>query len=214
MEFDLTGNYPILLGGEETGTLTVSRDGLYWVFDAKCAPREELVRLMVFGADGSGYLGVMEPCGSSLVLTRRLSRSALAGYPTSITHAGEREDASAAVGSASPPESDYSGKEGRIIPTDEAKPPSFPVYIPPALSWLPCPCPCSLFSSPLEKSAFGSVRGALSARDNERTFLAVPVDAAAAMPYGATPFLFQAKFSGKLYLICIVENGKIIRSPA
>lgn len=140
MEIDLTGSYPIVLNGEETGTLSVTRDGLYWVFDAKCAPRAELVRLTVFGGDGEGYLGVMEPCGDALVLTKRLSRAALAGFPSAVTHAGNRGEAADAT-VQSPPSAEAEAPGEDTDPQNEDKPPSggaslhrlyagFPVRVP------------------------------------------------------------------------------------
>lgn len=213
MEIDLTGSYPIVLNGEETGTLSVTRDGLYWVFDAKCAPRAELVRLTVFGGDGEGYLGVMEPCGDALVLTKRLSRAALAGFPSAVTHAGNRGEAADAT-VQSPPSTEAEASGGDADPQNEDKPPSGGASLPPAVRWLPCPCPCSLFSGLVEKSALGAVRGARFAQWDGRTLLAVPLQAAAALPYGLVPFLYQAKISRETVLICVIEDGKAVRSLA
>lgn len=210
MGTDLTGNYPLILDGGEAGTLTVSRDGLYWVFDARSAPRAELVRLSVFGEDGEGYLGVMEPCGEKLVLTKRLSRNALAGFPTAITHAGERGTREAGVEASSPLAAADGGNSGDDAPPDEAKPPSRALSVPPGLRWLPCPNPCSLFSSLPEKCAFGGVHGALFASDGERTCLAVP--AGEAPPLEPPAFFCEANFSGKPYRVCVLEDGRLLRS--
>lgn len=214
METDLTGNYPLLLDGEEVGALTVSRDGLYWVFDARCTPRTELVRLSVFGEDGEGYLGVMEPCGEKLVLTKRLSKRAIAGFPSAITHAGARGTQVASSESDSPLESESSANSGDDAPPDEAKPPSIPASLPPGLDWLPCPCPCSLFSSLPEKCAFGEARGARFALCGERTYLAVPSDEAAALRLARPAFFCEADFSGEHFLICALDDGRLIRSFA
>lgn len=211
METDLTGNYPLILDGGETGTLTVSRDGLYWVFDARSAPRAELVRLSVFGEDGEGYLGVMEPCGEKLVLTKRLSRNALAGFPTAITHAGARGAAEAQIEVSVPPVAAAGNESGDDAPPDEAKPPSFDFSVPPGLRWLPCPNPCSLFSSLPEKCAFGGVGGALFASDGARTYLAAPSDAIPQLE--PSIFLCATIFSGKSYLVCVLEDGRLLRSP-
>ena len=214
MEFDLSGTYPIILEGEEAGELCVERDGLYWVFDAKCARRPGLLRLSVFGADGEGYLGVMEPCGDALVLTKRLSRHALSGFPTAITHAGAAGEDGGEIESISPPDAGNAVSERENVPPDEAKPPSAAFSVPPSLSWLPCPCPCSLFSGLCEKAAFGAVSGAYFALEGEWTLLAIPMEAAAALPYGLVPFLYQIKFGSALFFVCVIENGKAIRSPA
>ncbi len=213
MDIELTGSYPIILSGAETGTLAVVRDGLFWIFDAKCTMQKDLVRLSVFGEDGEGYLGVMEPCGDSLVLTKRLSRATLAGFPQTITHAGvHEENASAPAVIDSPHKDEASIESGIDTPLDENKPPSTQSTLPPVvLSWRPCPCPCSFVSAMTEKAALGDVRGAYFAEDGARTYVAVPVEAAAGMPYGAVPFLWQSNFSGKIFLICAIEDNKIIR---
>ena len=40
------------------------------------------------------------------------------------------------------------------------------------------------------------------------------MEAAAALPYGLVPFLYQIKFGSALFFVCVIENGKAIRSPA
>lgn len=88
METELIGTYPIIIGGENTGELSISREGLFWVFDARCAMQEELVRLSIYGDGREGYLGVMSPDGEWLCLQKRLSRAAVADFPTTIEYAG------------------------------------------------------------------------------------------------------------------------------
>lgn len=211
MEIELAGSYPILLNRAEAGTLTVAQDGLFWVFDAKCAMQTELVRLSVFGEGGEGYLGIMEPCGDSLVLTKRLSRASLAGFPLTITHAGVHGEAAASVIEA-PQKTEIVAVNADDAPLDENKPPSQQRISPPnSFVWRPCPCPCALVSGLAEKAALGSVRGSFFAQDGERTYIAVPVEAASAMPYESIPFLYQTNFDEKNFLICVVADGKIIR---
>lgn len=211
MEIELTGSYPILLNRAEAGTLTVSQDGLFWVFDAKCAMQTDLIRLSVFGEGGEGYLGIMEPCGDSLVLTKRLSRAALAGFPLTITHAGIHEE-TASSGREAPQEAGTASVNADDAPLDENKPPSQQHISPPnSLVWRPCPCPCSLVSGLVEKAALGAVRGSFFAEDGEQTYIALPVESAAAIPYGSIPFLYQTNFNGKNFFICAVADGQIIR---
>lgn len=84
--------YPIRIGGKQTGTLEVSREGMYTVFRAKCGCAGELIRLSVFGEGKSGYLGVMVPDGNGNAgLTRRLSPSAMEAFPVQIEYAGLTE---------------------------------------------------------------------------------------------------------------------------
>lgn len=87
MEHELTGCYPIILDGNETGRLTVSREGLFWHFEAECTLREELLRLSVYGEGSEGYLGVMEPRDGMLRLSKKLSRSGVDCFPTAISYA-------------------------------------------------------------------------------------------------------------------------------
>ena len=56
--------------------------------------------------------------------------------------------------------------------------------------------------------------GAYFALEGEWTLLAIPMEAAAALPYGLVPFLYQIKFGSALFFVCVIENGKAIRSPA
>ena len=87
----MLGEYPIIVDGQETGTLRVSKDGIMTVFDARCRDPGFLLRLYVFG-EKEAYLGVMAPDGSGdLHLHKRLSRAALAGFPVTIRYAGVSE---------------------------------------------------------------------------------------------------------------------------
>ncbi len=90
MDIEITGNYPIILDGETAGELTVTREGLFWSFDAKCELRSEIVRLSVYGDGKEGYLGIMEPFGEMLKLNRKFSRAALKDFPSRISHAGQK----------------------------------------------------------------------------------------------------------------------------
>lgn len=85
----MSDTYPIILSGEEKGTLTVSPRGLTTEFIGRCPDPGRLVRLSVYGNETEGYLGVMEPVGGALYLCRRLSRAAMAGFPQKIEYAGE-----------------------------------------------------------------------------------------------------------------------------
>lgn len=81
--------FPVRLDGEDRGSLTVRRDGLATVFEARCADPGRLVRLAVYGPGGEGYLGVMAPENGELRLRRRLTRAALSDFPGVIEYAGE-----------------------------------------------------------------------------------------------------------------------------
>ena len=105
----MNGEYPVIIDGKNQGTLSVWREGLMTVFEADCEDVERLVRLSVFGSDGSeGRLGVMIPENGRLRLRKGFSRSALETMPGEIVCAAEtgkapRADA-AADGEATEPE--------------------------------------------------------------------------------------------------------------
>ena len=84
----MLGSYPIMIDGSECGVLTVTKDGIMTVFEAKCADPGELLRLSVYG-ECEGYLGVMAPDkDKNLYLRKRMSRAALAAFPKKIQFAG------------------------------------------------------------------------------------------------------------------------------
>lgn len=79
--------YPIIIDGAEAGTLNVTVEGLFTVFEANVRAHEGLVRLSVYGGGQEGYLGVMQPWSGGLYLRRRLSRSELRRIPEVIEYA-------------------------------------------------------------------------------------------------------------------------------
>lgn len=81
--------YPILISGQRTGSLSVEQQGLFTVFEAQCAPYEGILRLSVYGGGREGYLGVMQPWSEGLYLRRKLSRKELEGFPAEPEYAAE-----------------------------------------------------------------------------------------------------------------------------
>ena len=82
--------YPILIEGSRSGTLTETVEGLYTVFRADCPLRRGLIRLWLHGGGRCACLGLLSPCGERLVLMRRLSRLARAAFPEEITLVSDR----------------------------------------------------------------------------------------------------------------------------
>ncbi|MBR1565240.1 MAG: hypothetical protein IJ649_00620 [Oscillospiraceae bacterium] len=80
----------VYINQQPAGTLSVTQDGLYTVFEAR-ANADGLVRLWAYGGGKSAYLGIMEPTDSGLYLRRRLSRRELAAFPDPIEFASDRE---------------------------------------------------------------------------------------------------------------------------
>jgi len=229
MKIEITGCYPIILDGETVGEITITREGVFWSFDAKCEMRDEIVRLSVYGDGKEGYLGIMEPFGEVLRLTKKFSRNALNEFPTSISHAGEKGEVhslevEAHTSRPAPVETpQYSGEFPRnyylredtppVVPPEDDKPPPFVLLSPHSeigeLDWRPCPMPCSLFSGVSEKKVCSNITGAFLARDGENHLLAVPEDIAQTLPASsAICFIDKIIICDNIYLICKIYQGK------
>lgn len=230
MEIEIAGSYPIILDGETAGEITVSREGLFWSFEANCEMRSEIVRLSVYGDGLEGYLGIMEPFGDMLRLTKKFSRSALNEFPINITHAGQKGELensyTESCVKAEPAEaSNYRGefplsyynKDKSALPS-----PLEAIYLPDVellsphnnffeLDWRPCPLPCSLFSGIKEKKFCSFITGSYIATDGETQFLAVPEDVAQTLPEeSAIHFIDKIIISNSIYLICKIQQGKSV----
>ncbi|MEA4893765.1 MAG: hypothetical protein VB064_00715 [Oscillospiraceae bacterium] len=231
MSIEITGSYPIILDGETTGELTVTREGLFWSFEARCEQRNEIVRLSVYGDGKEGYLGIMEPFGDMLKLNRKLSRSALKDFPEIISHAGQRGELEYAAPET--PDTDQEAAEAPRtssefpltfinkancepqVPPKDDKPPPEASYYPPTdisgLEWRPCAVPCSLFSGLREKRICGYITGAYIAQDNDVRLLAVPEEIAYTLPdTEAIQFTDQIFLLDKIYLVCKIKEGKSV----
>ncbi len=79
---------PILIDGRETGRLRITREGAYTLFEGRSEDPGQVLRLSVYGGGREGRLGVMTPDKGALALRRRLSRSAMTGFPETIEYAG------------------------------------------------------------------------------------------------------------------------------
>lgn len=234
MENEIAGTYPIILDGLTEGEITVSREGLFWVFDAKCNMRDEIVRLSVYGDGVEGYLGTMEPKNDMLFLTKKLSRSALSAFPQNITHAGQKgvfemaspepaniqaePDAAVEASSPAPLAYEYDDFDSGIVPPDSDKPPPFANAIPlpdsSSIVWQPCAVPCSLFSGIAEKKVCGFIKGAFLAKGADILYLAVPDSIISELPKNsAISFTNKVNISNSNYLICKIKNGKAISEP-
>ena len=89
--------YPLLIDGERSGSLTVSVDGLFTVFEAAAGPQDTLVRISVYGGGEEGYLGVMQPWSGGLYLRRRFSRGEMRRMTSVIEYAAPAGMAEAAA---------------------------------------------------------------------------------------------------------------------
>ena len=233
---EIAGSYPIILDGEAVGEVTVSREGLFWSFEAKCEMREEIVRLSVYGSGKEGYLGIMEPFGDMLRLTKKFSRSALKEFPESISHAGQKGEpegmapptfeeqqtyselkpAETAQYGGEFPLSCYNGEDGvPIAPPKDDKPPPFksedPLRSISELDWYPCTLPCSLFSGLNEKKYCSYITGSYIAHGDDFQLLAIPEDVAALLPEESLiRFIDKIIFFNSTYLVCKIKQGKSV----
>lgn len=82
-------DYPLLIAGQEKGRLSVEKEGLFTVFEARCSPITELLKISVYGGGREGYLGLMQPWKGGLYLRRKLSRSQMKDFPERIEYAAE-----------------------------------------------------------------------------------------------------------------------------
>ena len=82
----------VYINQEPAGTLTITQEGLYTVFEAEVSGgADRLVRLWVHGKGQSAYLGVMQPWSEGLYLRRKLTRRELAAFPDPIELVSDRE---------------------------------------------------------------------------------------------------------------------------
>ena len=69
----MEGNYGILMGGKEIGTVKVTRQGLYYGFDCRCDLSGEVIcRLTVTCGTKTHNLGIPVPEGGAFKLRTRL----------------------------------------------------------------------------------------------------------------------------------------------
>ena len=232
MDIEITGSYPIILDGEAVGELTVTRQGLFWSFEAECEPRSEIVRLSVYGDGKEGYLGTMEPIGDMLKLTKKFSRAALKEFPEKISYAGQKGELEYIIPDALtlsqepaeipghyddgfPLSRPVSADIGVQAPPEDNKPPPDVPLSPLSdineLEWHPCAVPCSLFTGLDEKRICRYISGAFVAKENDAHLLAVPEDIALTLPdTNAIHFIDEIILSDSVYLICRIKQGKSV----
>ena len=83
--------YPLILGGETRGRVSVSREGLYTVVSATAESTGELTRLWLCGEGESFYLGVMREENGALIFSKRYTRRECAAFPKNIAFASDRK---------------------------------------------------------------------------------------------------------------------------
>ena len=130
-------DYPLMIDGNDAGTLSVSEEGLYTCFEARAGEHDGLVRLWVCGGGECAYLGVMQPWSG------RLSRRELKDFPAQIEYAADRGSSSLhnSSGSVEKPDIESAAPAANLhnICVDSPTPSCpFPADIPedaPSLQW-------------------------------------------------------------------------------
>ena len=69
----MEGTYPIYLGKEKVGQVSVERQGLYYCFRCRCRLHSEVMcRVTVSCGGGHDNLGILVPVGKEYVLCKKL----------------------------------------------------------------------------------------------------------------------------------------------
>lgn len=221
MKKEFSGNYPIIIDGRETGRINVDREGLFWCFDADSEMCDGMLRLSIYGEDGEGYLGVMEPRDGGLRLRKKLSRAGITAFPNNISHGGRQGEVQVeAPETTDSPQTEemptHGGEDctagtedGESLPRPEKPPPDTKDEVASPLIWKFCGCPSSYVSSLEAKSVFGAAKNVLEARDGEFLYLAVP---ASTMHGSSRRNIFGGRdhILGSPHLICRIKKGKIV----
>ena len=201
---ELFGTYPVFMGETEVGELNIYPQGLYTVFSAKCRPSNGLWRLYLTGSDKVSCLGLMVPKNELLILNRRLSKSELKSFPHSISRAEISQSevkfkASSTTAQKFADDNISDDKSTQNIETSISKCHEAPPASYKNMFWLPCPCPCSLFSTIEEKSLFGKLRGVLRSQNGKGAILAIPASQADVLKSLKLPFDGKIVFNEKEY---------------
>ena len=84
--------YPLFIGGEERGTLRVTQEGLYTVYEAELpGVHEGLYRIWLHGGGQSAYLGLLQPWRGGMYLRKKLSKNAMRGIPQIVERVSDEE---------------------------------------------------------------------------------------------------------------------------
>ena len=84
--------YPIIIGGEERGSLRVSQEGLYTVFEAELpGVYEGMHRIWLHGGGRSAYLGLLQPWSGGMYLRKKYSKSAMHSIPQIVERVSDEE---------------------------------------------------------------------------------------------------------------------------
>ena len=80
----MEGCYPVMMEGKPVGQCELHRQGARTEFFVRCAMREGIVRLAVYGREKECYLGIPIPEEGELRLRRIFSPAAMGDFPEEI----------------------------------------------------------------------------------------------------------------------------------
>ena len=123
----------------------------------------------------------------------------------------ELDGLSAKIEVPPPPEHKKCGRYDSSAPPLAASPPENPRFThpEPQFDWMPCPCPCSLFTGLEDKNLSRNINGALVTGLDGLVLLAVPEAILELHPETAfLPFFETQSILGTNYKICKIKNGK------
>lgn len=107
--------YPLIIGGETRGHVTVSREGLYTVVSAKAESTGELTRLWLCGEGESFYLGVMREENGALIFSKRYTKRECAAFPKNIAFASDRKSEAKAKKQREAPPQPVKSADGDVV---------------------------------------------------------------------------------------------------
>ena len=218
----LFGEYPIMIGGKESGKLTVSSAGLMTGFEGSCFDGGELVRLSVYGEGVEGYLGVMLPKAGQLRISKKLSRAALENFPNRIEYAGISASTGAGIAVDEPSmraqltlsaELEAEADAAGAAAVDEISAAEFVAGegVERDVFWIPEPNPWSLFKAPEMKDAWKNIEKALKSDENGIGLLALPIDEAEKLKGVYITASGKREIEGGEYIIFKIDGGSIIQ---
>lgn len=77
--------------GEKQGSLSIRKEGAYYVLSADCEYRDGIMRLYIFGNGKKALFGTPKPSGGRLHLEKKLSRREFETLPNPIEYAADAE---------------------------------------------------------------------------------------------------------------------------
>ena len=84
--------YPLIIGGRQRGTLRMTQEGLYTIFEAELPHvHEGLYRIWLHGGGQSAYLGLMQPWSGGMYLRKKLSKNAMRSFPQTVESVSDEE---------------------------------------------------------------------------------------------------------------------------